>query len=108
MPELARNSIGHVKRQAQPITPEMEDTLWEKGIFSRTTSRGLLNVVFWYGCKLFGLRAADEHKTLEATQFPVGDDACGHWKELQELARWIESEKGGTKRFNDLCNSISW
>ncbi len=93
MKELTRNGIGHVKRQAQPITPEMEDTLWEKGIFSRTTSRGLLNVVFWYGCKLFGLRAADEHKTLEATQFTIGDDACGHF--LRFTGKSCKNWQGG-------------
>ena len=31
-----------------------------------------------YTCKLFGLRAADEHKRLEVSQFFVGDEETGH------------------------------
>ena len=64
MRELNSAGEGKIKKQAQPTTPEMEATLWD----SRETSKGLLNVVFWYSCKLFGLRAADEHKDLKVSQ----------------------------------------
>ena len=59
---LASKGIGGVPKQAQPISPQMENELWQKKIFSRETGEALTNVVFWYGSKMFGLRAADEHK----------------------------------------------
>ena len=44
----------------------MEMTLSEKGVFSTKTATGLLN---FYNCKLFGLRAGDEHHSLMVEQF---------------------------------------
>ena len=96
MKALTRIGVGTVKRQAQPVTPEMENTLWEKGIFSHETSKGLLNVVFWYTCKLFGLRAADEHKRLEVSQFVVGDDETGHF--LRFVGKSCKNWQGGLNR----------
>ena len=66
---LTASGVGIVKKQAQPITPEMENILWEKGIFSSETSC----------CKLYGLLAADEHKRLQVSQFIVGHDKTGHF-----------------------------
>ena len=93
MKALTRGGVGVMKRQAQPITPEMENTLWENGIFGCNTSRGLLNVVFWYSCKLFGLRAADEHKRLEPSQFICGDDENGDF--LRYIGRSCKNWQGG-------------
>ena len=94
MRELNSAGEGTVKRQAQPITPEMEATLWEKGIFSRETSKGLLNVVFWYSCKLFGLRAADEHRDLKVSQFIIGDNDAGH-RYLRYVGKTYKNWQGG-------------
>ena len=93
MKGLTKLGVGAVKRQAQPISASMENTLWEKGIFSLETSRGLLNVVFWYACKLFGLRAADEHKNLEVHQFIIGDDETGHY--LRFVGKSCKNWQGG-------------
>ena len=93
MKDLTRRGIGLNKRQAQPLSPEMEDTLWECGIFSQNTSRGLLNVVFWYGSKMFGLRAADEHRSLEIEQFKIARDDSG--KYLRFSGRSCKNYQGG-------------
>jgi hypothetical protein len=37
--------------------------LWEKNILGNFTSKSLLNAVFFYNCKLFGLREVDEHRS---------------------------------------------
>ena len=68
MKELMSKGVGHFWKQAQPITPGMVGILWEKGIFSQETGQGLLNTVFWYGCKMFGLRGGDEPCRLGAEQ----------------------------------------
>ena len=57
----------------------MVGILWEKGIFSRETGQGLLNTVFWYGCKIFGLRGGDEPWRLGAEQLVIMNDESGHY-----------------------------
>ena len=94
MRELNSAGEGTIKKQAQPITPEMEATLWDKGIFSRETSKGLLNVVFRYSCKLFGLRAADEHRDLKVSQFIIGDNDAGHHY-LRYVGKTCKNWQGG-------------
>ena len=45
MKELTSKGYGCSKKSAQPITPDMEDQLWEKEIFTRKTGKGLINFV---------------------------------------------------------------
>ena len=61
------------------MTAEMENTLWECGIFSQHTSKCLFNVVFWYSSKMFGIRAADKHRDLDNEQFEIGRDETGKY-----------------------------
>ena len=90
---LTKKGIGCQKRQAQPITSQMEEELWEKGIFSRRTGEELTNAIFWYSCKLFGLRAGDEHRNLEASQFMISIDETG--KYLKFTGRNCKNWQGG-------------
>ena len=87
MKELTRRGIGSQKRQAQPME------LWGKKVFNLDTAEGLTNVVFWYSCKMFGLRAADEHRKLEVSQFSIGTDSNG--KYLRFLGRSCKNFQGG-------------
>ena len=95
MKARASYGVGIVMKQAQPITPEMENILWDKVIFSLETSRGLLNVVFWYSCKIVGLHAADEHKRLEVFQFIFGHYETGHF--LRFVGKRCKNRLGGLK-----------
>ena len=52
MKQLTTTGVGAVKKQAQPLTPEQEDSLWKQGILSIETAQGLLNAMFWYNCVL--------------------------------------------------------
>ena len=72
MKQLAKDGLGMDRKSADPITREMESQLWEKGIFSRESGNGLLNIVYFYNCKFFGLRAGDEHRQLKVEQFSFG------------------------------------
>lgn len=74
MKELTADGYGIGKKCAEPITRDMERVLWEKGVFCRNSAVGLLNVVYFYNCKLFGLRAGDEHRGLNVEQFRFGKD----------------------------------
>ena len=69
MKELTAQGLGVERKSAEPITQDMEAILWEKGIFSVESCKGLLNVVYFYNCKFFGLRSGDEHRSLDVEQF---------------------------------------
>uniref|UniRef100_K1QL50 Zinc finger MYM-type protein 3 n=1 Tax=Magallana gigas TaxID=29159 RepID=K1QL50_MAGGI len=71
MKQLATEGIGVTIRQADPISPEMENALWEGGHLGMKTSVALTNTIFFYNCKLFGLRGLDEHRTLVTEQFKL-------------------------------------
>ena len=79
MKKLTKEGVGTETMQAQPLTPEQEEKLWCLGIFSLCTGWGLTNTVFWYNCKLFGLRGGDEHRSLVREQFEVSFDQQGRF-----------------------------
>lgn len=74
MSELTSQGIGIVKRQAEPLSENDEKCLWEKNILGNSTSKSMLYSVFFYNCKLFGLRGVDEHRNLAINQFELHDE----------------------------------
>ena len=68
-----------VTKQAEPLSEEHERMLWEKGIFTTETGMGLCYIVFFYNCKLFGLRGGDEHRGLMREQFSIDTDSVGRF-----------------------------
>ena len=96
MKELTSQGVGVAKKCAQPLTSEQENELWEKGIFSIHTAEGLLNAVFWYACKCFGLRGGDEHRSLMREQFSIDIDSVG--RHLRFIGRSSKNVQGGLKQ----------
>lgn len=68
MKEFASQGIGVSVKQADPLTPEQEDVLWNKIFLGQHSSKSYLNTVFYYNCKLLGLRGLDKHRKLEVCQ----------------------------------------
>jgi hypothetical protein len=85
-------------RQADPIWPEDEEKLWQKGVFGKENSEQLQHTMFFYSCKLFGLRACDEHHKLLCEQFSIGNDIHGQY--IQFLGRATKTYKGGLGQMN--------
>ncbi|XP_070581470.1 uncharacterized protein [Ptychodera flava] len=75
--ELIAEGVGIAVKKADPVTEKDEERLWERGVFNSDTARGLSYIVYFYNCKMFGLRAMDEHTNLEANQFHTGFDENG-------------------------------
>ena len=57
------------KKQAEPITADEEAMLWAAGQMGCGRAQALLNTVYFYKCKVFGLRSYDEHHSLQCKQF---------------------------------------
>ena len=97
MKSLTSQGVGVARKSAQPPTSEQENELWEKGIFSiHTAAEGLLNAVFWYACKCFGLRGGDEHRNLMREQFSIDIDSVG--RHLRFIGRSSKNVQGGLKQ----------
>ena len=96
MKELTSSGVGAVTKQAEPLSEEHERMLWEKGIFTTETGMGLCYIVFFYNCKLFGLRGGDEHRGLMREQFSIDTDSVGRF--LSFVGRASKNVKGGLKQ----------
>ncbi|XP_048775614.2 uncharacterized protein LOC125680217 [Ostrea edulis] len=95
MKELLSKGLGTKVRQVDPILPENEEKIWNQKVFGMQSSLALQYTVFFYNCKLFGLRGYDEHKSLKCDQFEVGCDERG--KYIRFHGRSSKTYKGGLK-----------
>ena len=59
------------------MTADEESLLWRKGEFGTHSGRALRNTVYFYNCKVFGLRGYDEHHRLQCSQFEKKIDEMG-------------------------------
>ena len=75
--ELRGEGVGAETRTAEVLTPEEESTLWETGVLSVDTPKGLLNAVFFYNRKNFLLRGGAEHRNLKFSQLNRSFEADG-------------------------------
>jgi len=79
------------------MSKEDERTMWEKGVFSMDTSTGLSNAVFFYNCKVFGLRGGKEHIGLFAKQFHFGHDDINNRDFVKFVPRLRKNAQSGLK-----------
>ncbi|XP_062569594.1 zinc finger MYM-type protein 2-like [Saccostrea cucullata] len=82
MKDLLKRGFGTAIKQAEPIMPQDEESMWEKGVFGDGSSESLQHTMFFYNCKLFGLRGHDEHHELKCRQFVLGEDSSGKYMEF--------------------------
>ena len=102
--QLTKEGKGCQKKQAEPITPAKEHLLWTTGQLGDSTSQSMINTVFFYNTKLFGLRAMDEHRRLACEQFEVGED--NHGKYIKFDGRSTKTLTGGLHQRNLSAKSI--
>lgn len=69
MKEISSKGIDLKRKQADNISAGDKYLLWEKDLLGGATLNSLLNTVFYYNYKLFGLRGLDEHRSLTRDQF---------------------------------------
>ena len=64
MKRLKAAGIGSRAHKAEPLTPEEEEMLWEKGVLGDHSPQALLNTVFYQNDANFALRSGNEHRQL--------------------------------------------
>nr|XP_006818953.1 PREDICTED: uncharacterized protein LOC102807032 [Saccoglossus kowalevskii] len=90
--KIDERGIGSQKRQAASYTDDDEDKLWQK-IFSPDTTTSLRYAAYFYVCKIFALRAVDEHSNHAVEQFVKGTDKDGEYIEFR--GRPCKNNQGG-------------
>ena len=98
MKSLVNKGLGCEIKQADPILPDDEVKLWELGVFGRENGEQLQHTMFFYACKLFGLRGCDEHHDLMCEQFKIGMDNNGRF--IHFIGRATKTYKGGLGQLN--------
>ncbi|XP_048763272.2 uncharacterized protein LOC125671541 isoform X2 [Ostrea edulis] len=96
MKDLTSRGLGVQKQQSDPITADDEENLWTCNQLGVATSQSLFNTVFYYNCKIFGLKGLDEHRKLECNQFRLSKDSGGSYIEFQGRSR--KNYQGGIKQ----------
>ena len=75
---LQRRGIGTESQQADLISVEDVNTLWETDTINMESSQGLSYGVYFYNNICFGMRSGDEHRELETSQYKfVKEDGYG-------------------------------
>ena len=64
MKRLKAAGIGSRAHKAEPLTPEEEEMLWEKGVLGDHSPQALFNTVFYQNGVNFALRSGNEHRQL--------------------------------------------
>ena len=96
MKRLHGLGLGTCSKQAEPITTDEEALLWTSGQFGTNNGSVLFNTVYYYNCKVFGLRSYDEHRELQCAQYQKKVDEQGRLY-LEYVDFGNKSNRGGLK-----------
>ena len=75
MKKLRARGIGTTKKQAEPLSPEEEEMLWEKDLLGDKDPQTLLDTMLWMCGIYFALRSGQEHRNLRPAQIELTESA---------------------------------
>ena len=61
LPEMLSSRVQNKKEEKESVTEEEEELFWNLNLLGMSTAKSLLNTVYFYNGKLFGLRGG-EHR----------------------------------------------
>ena len=93
--ELHADGVGTKRKQAEVISRDEEEQLWQSGILSSKSPQSLLRAVFYLNGINFVLRGGEEHRKLKISQLSFLDvpnpDSAG------EMIRCVQYTEYGSK-----------
>ena len=101
MKEATSAGVGIEKKQANVVSKEQEDFLWQKGILGSSSPETLRDTLLWIFGIHFGLRAGQEHRNLrmQNSQISARVDETGT-SYLQYAEDVCKTNSGGLVRRN--------
>ena len=94
MKRLRSTGLGVKRRQAEPITVEEENQLWEKGLLGDSTPQVLLDTMLYLCGIHFALRSGEEHRSLQLSQFQLLSSPDG-LAQLTYTENYSKNNQGG-------------
>ena len=77
MKRLHSHGLGVAMKQAEPLTVDEENQLWEQGLLGDRTPQTLLDTMLFLCGMSFALRSGQEHRSLQVTQFQLVEPVDG-------------------------------
>ena len=94
--QLRQEGKGKVPNRSRSLTSDEENILWDCGQLGATTSRTLIQTMWWHNCLYFGMRSREEHYNINITDFEKKIDKDGR--------KYITFQEGLTKTRNAGLN----
>ena len=98
MKRLQRLGIGSKTKQAEPLTEEEEEILWQKGLLGDHTPQALLNTMVFMNGLYFAWRSGREHRELlfDSSQISLVE-RDGEWPYLEYTEDDSKNRPAGLK-----------
>ena len=98
MKRLQSLGLGSQRRQAEPLTTEDEEMLWEKGLLGDATPQTLLDTMVFCNGLYFALRSGREHRQLKMNPWQIElDEPCDDRPYLKYTEDISKNRPGGIK-----------
>ena len=99
--------LGLKKRQAEPISIEEENILWEKRCLGEQDPHTLLDTMFFLCVIHFALRSGEEHRSLCISQLEIKQDEKGS-KCLVYTESTSKNNQGGLSHRKTKPNQVTY
>ena len=98
MKRLQGLGLGSQKKQAEPLTEENEEKLWQAGVLGTHNPQALLNTMIYMNGLYFALRSGDEHRQLRHSPCQIQLVECLDQKPYLKYTEDIsKNHQGGLK-----------
>ena len=94
MKRLRSSGLGVSVKQAEPITVDEENQLWEKGVLGDHSPQSLVDTMLFLCGLNFALRSGQEHRSVQSSQLRLTKSATGTMQ-LEYIENYSKTNAGG-------------
>lgn len=99
-------ALNTKKPEKEAVTDEEEKIFWEKGLLGRSTAKSLLNTIYFFNGKMFGLRGG-EHRNLSLKNFELGPNYIKFEENMSKTFHGgLKDLKYTPKSIKHICHGI--